>query len=78
MYRAFFGLRFLVELIKVFVVLTMWINGRIFLNKLELDLSDANNFEFIIAVAANVILTGVTFAWTVNRMYAALGARRRN
>ena len=78
MYRAFFGLRFLVELIKLFVVLNIWVSDRIFLDKFELNFEDKNVLEFIIAVAANGILTILTFVWTLYRMCGALDARRRN
>lgn len=69
MYRAFFVLRSIVEVCKITVALNMWLSSRIFLNKLELDLNDKNNREFIIDVVANALLTVMTFGWTFYRMW---------
>ena len=48
------------------------------MNKLELDLNDKNNREFIIDVVANALLTVMTFCWTFYSMWYALQQRRRN
>ena len=79
MYRLYFLLRFLVEAAKITALFLLWLNSSIFWEKIEYNTPHTRQYqEFKISMTINVIITSITYGWSVWLIYTAQGLRRQN
>lgn len=84
-YRTYFTLRFIVELMKLMIVIMLPADGRILWQKIDLNFDDGDDgkmsnqyIEFIAFVSLSMIFTLLTTVWSTLRIREAQTTRRRN